>query len=769
MYKTVIENETFFKEYNSLTLENIKLNYDNNLLKSLIKNPKNQEDNYIVDLSEDDIKELKKFQKDIKSVQCYKYKRDDGLGRVYHNTNIQFMRGILRKTLLYEFYYDLDIKCCQPTILYNLCVYHNIECKNLKEFIDFGRDNYFTNGKSKGILKEVLKQNINKLIFTASTDDPVLIPIAREISAAIFELKNIYVDIYNTSLKINEENNKTYNLEGSFLAMLLQTVENRIITICYHELKKIGIQTGLILHDSLHIKKNKKIEDLEYLCIDLKKIIKEKFYNFDITFILKDFSNETLQNHHSIKELKKTNDKLICDAFYEFYKEKSPICIVKSDIYVCNEETNLWCINEKHSFRRVFENEEFQQFLLQEYNCKINFITAYQWDSLFKYIKTDYRFVKPKDFEFDNNPRILAFLNKKCICLDKFNKEKPWYVRDLNANDYCSMSTGYNYNDKDLDINKPIELIKNCFQDQDTAESYLLILGSCIYGELLYKKFFINKGAGNNGRSFIVSNILAPSLGCYHGTFNSDFFVSVESSGDIKDPQAILNKKRRLITLNEPKSSVAGRNNFWDQEKIKLYTGNDTITVRPLNSNDISQFQNIATIIGALNVNLKFKNIGAADRERLIIIPQDTYFTDDPKLPHEKKKLIDTEFMKQDKFKNSVLQMLLLYWTKFVNNNLQLKFSKQILDETEEQFADSIDIFLKNTIESSNNKDDFVIFDDLYNKYLEDYEGDYKFIKKQKQFKETLNQKRIICKKIDRNINGERINKFVILFYKFKD
>ena len=784
---TVLNNDEFFRTWSPLTLENLVLRYDKNLLDQLIKNPRDELGNFKVNITSDDLNHLKKFKQSTKSTQTYKYNQDDYIGRVYHSTCIQFMRSEIRKTLLYSFYYDLDIKSCQPTLLYNLCKYHGLKTDKLKDFIEKGRETFFENGIKNGIPKHELKNKINCCLFTCSSDDPVLEPIANEISDNLQFLKRTYPIIWENSLKQKKISNKDKKLNknnhhGTFLSFLLQTIENRIITIAYHELKKtFGINTGLILHDSLHIEKTKKFEELEKITLALNKIIKQKFFDFDITFVLKDFSNETLHNHQSLKYTNKLNEKLLCDAFYEFYKDKGcPITVVNNELYICDPSTNLWSKEKLNLFKDIFENEEFNFFLLYKLSSKVLFTKATEWVNLQKYFILDSRFVKPKDFDFDDKPDIIAFNNKKCIQLYKNNKTQTWLIRDLNPDDYCTMNTGYPLIDgggvngggvNGGGVDKgcpliPLILIKNCFQDDDTAETFLSILGSSIYGELLYKKFFISKGAGDNGRSFI-SNMLNKALGDYHGTFNADFFTSAENSSDLKNPEAIQNMKKRFITMNEPKASNKGYSNYFDTEKIKMYSGNDILKARLLNSNQIHEFINRATILSCLNKMLKISNIGGAERQRIFIIPQDTQFVDEPELPHQKRKLQDTSFINEVAFKNKVMFMLLSYWDKFVKNNLKLVLSQQILDTTDECLSDPIDLFLKKTVIKTNSADDFIPLSELYDEYEKTFDGDLKFIKKQKEFKETLLNKRFTIKLIDKKYkDGIRINCTAVLYSK---
>ena len=61
-----------------------------------------------------------------------------GWGRVNpkYGNSISLLRGALRHTICEGVYFDSDMVNAFPTILLNICEYHNMECKWLKKYID---------------------------------------------------------------------------------------------------------------------------------------------------------------------------------------------------------------------------------------------------------------------------------------------------------------------------------------------------------------------------------------------------------------------------------------------------------------------------------------------------------------------------------------------------------------------------------------------------------------------------------------------------------
>ena len=68
-----------------------------------------------------------------------KYKLSgNGYGRVtaVNSMTLGIVRGALRNVIAESFYYDIDMKNCHPTILYQLCVKHDISCPYLKVYVN---------------------------------------------------------------------------------------------------------------------------------------------------------------------------------------------------------------------------------------------------------------------------------------------------------------------------------------------------------------------------------------------------------------------------------------------------------------------------------------------------------------------------------------------------------------------------------------------------------------------------------------------------------
>lgn len=765
---TVIEN-SFFDHFRSISVENPKVILNTTLAKNIIKESKSSDGNYICKIDAEQKKQLKFLLK--ASKEEYGYKNEFKYGRVYHNSIIQFVPKIIRNTLLFSNFYDVDIKNCHPVLLYNLCIFHKIKCEALEDFVT-NRDIIFE-AESRNYSREKLKTQISTILYGGICELLIFKSLEKEVQSIIPKLIALYPDVYNfaeAKCKLRKSTKKYQdNFTPSFLSYLLTTIENRIITIAYDFFKKNKINTGLILHDGIFVSNQTSFDNYkEEIIPKLNNYIKENYYNFEINFIIKDFSTEILDGACELVETTVLNDKDLVNYFYEFYKDTKLIFFKKTEFYICNS-FNIWEKKDNEGYiKNLFELPEFNNYLLSEHDATNSFTTEKQFNNIFRLLKLDTRFYKDLgSFEFDKNPTLFSFSNGKCLILNKCNKDEPYKVRNIEGKDFISMTCGYDLpDDYNFETNclKYKDLITNMFQDLEVAENYLDLIGTSLYGELLVKGLVMSIGSGNNGGSFIAS-VYKNVFGDYYGTFNSSYFVDNGNNDGIRDPEAIGNAKKRMICVQEPNLQNGVQKLFLNVSKIKLYTGNDEFPVRLLNSNTIVLIRNRALIVIRSNGAIKVLKMDSALYGRLIMIPQNTEFVrnlENVLYDYQRVMLKDTAFVETDEFRLSILSLLLQHWIKFVNNDCDIKLCKTVQDFTDENNSDFISDFMKMNFPKTTDLDKFVKFDDIYEAYCDNTPDDKRM--SFKSFKQDLERKRYVITKIDKVIKKVRHNYLAVLY-----
>lgn len=180
---------------------------------------------------------------------------------------------------------------------------------------------------------------------------------------------------------------------------------------------------------------------------------------------------------------------------------------------------------------------------------------------------------KVKDFvanKLDTNINLLAFENG-VYDLDKGE------FRKIEATDYISITTGYDYNDKvDKEIVKEVRhLLKSLFLTDEMHDYVLNVLSSVLYGQNKFQEFYIFTGIGANGKS-ILQKLMAKSLGHYAKKVNTTTFTKANAKQN--ETSELHNAKGiRNVYCEEPKDT-----DKFISSRLKEYSGDNRVCTRGL-------------------------------------------------------------------------------------------------------------------------------------------------------------------------------------------
>lgn len=162
----------------------------------------------------------------------YKYAHWTNYGRRYAIRGIQGKKKEIRNFLLAgSNVKDYDISSAHPTILYYLCLKHNIRVKLLKDYV-FNKEEIIKNNFQQEVFN---KEDIKNLILTATnSDEPLFTPnkwikeYQEEMEFVREELKKVkdYKNILKDTQKIKQDKN---NQNSSFVNRILCSIESKII------------------------------------------------------------------------------------------------------------------------------------------------------------------------------------------------------------------------------------------------------------------------------------------------------------------------------------------------------------------------------------------------------------------------------------------------------------------------------------------------------------------------------------------------------------
>lgn len=258
--------------------------------------------------------------------------------------------GIKREARNYicnEFCIDLDIKNCLPTLLQQLCEKKGFVCKEL---------NYYVMNRDAVLQKYgVDKQYVCSLLFNKNQSG------MNQFFTNIhdFVYKRVIPGLQNDNeYKKFYQNRKKHakkkdNFEGSFISVVLQDIEVKIIQQVIAQLNQNGIQISAYMFDGLLLYKNDQLNE-EYLKT-LSNVVEEKL-GYKVDFIFKDM--EYPQYFDQLEDapdkfedsLKKNDD--YCYAI-SFLNNKDIVARDKDTKTLwLKDEDNTWTCDEKRKNER---------------------------------------------------------------------------------------------------------------------------------------------------------------------------------------------------------------------------------------------------------------------------------------------------------------------------------------------------------------------------------------------------------------------------------
>jgi len=478
---------------------------------------------------------LESYKREIKRGQVTKtYEmKDCGFGRLYPNgISAVYMPSLLRNYLFKGMYNDLDIINCHPTLLLNKFNEYKLKCNNLELYV-MNKDS---------ILKEYnfSKKDFMKVMYSADFQGPLFFKeINNDIQDLIEKLKKDYRDVYEYSEKY-----KSDNLEGSFLAYILQDTERKIILKAKEYISKKNIKIGAVIYDGLMYEKalinhddlssfifkeigqSVKFKDKEMACIPLDNLI----------------SNDKNLLKNSLSNSEKY---VIWKAKFEEYFFYMQI----PNLYYCTYYDSTIQMSSQELLDRLQYNPKFMEL----YNCEIQdtkCIDIWLLDPFKKsYEKIDFipRPLKCPDeiynlfkgFDRDNNPAI--------------ENEEAWDIYERYKDHLASGSKEV----KDFLIQKDIQMISSPGLKTGVI---IAIVGDNGTG----------KGTNNLLKTALIGtyNLEVKDIGQITGRFNSIASQKIEISYDEADSESIMksiSSLKHLSTSNTINIELKGKEIYVEQ------------------------------------------------------------------------------------------------------------------------------------------------------------------------------------------------------------
>lgn len=332
------------------------------------------------------------------------------------------------------------------------------------------------------------------------------------------------------------------------------------------------------------------------------------------------------------------DEKLLCDYFLESYGDNLICNYNKIYIYF----NGIWTEDNKGIIIQKFLRQEIQTLykrIIDNLN-KLLQTTDADCETITKNIKecskvlTNYGNQKNKNVWgliycelitkninneiFDTKKNLFCFTNK---AYDLTNN--TWIT--INKFDYILTTCGKDFIEPTKDqIDKVKSILKDIFPNEDYKKAYISVLKTGLTGNRP-EKFIVATGEGRNGKG-LLNDLFQHLLGDYYGILHLQLLTKELKSGANTELRNI--HKKRFLKATEPDS---GSNEKLRMSNIKALTGESTLKARGLYENNFD-IQIEATEILECN-KLPFISADGceAEKQRMVIIPFETTFTDDKK------------------------------------------------------------------------------------------------------------------------------------------
>lgn len=299
------------------------------------------------------------------------------------------------------------------------------------------------------------------------------------------------------------------------------------------------------------------------------------------------------------------------------------------------------------------------------------------------------------DVEFDKKNNIFQF-NNACYDIDIGSFVEP------EKKNYITISCGYSYDfgnrtfkqykiEKDEKYNKEINEIYDFYKSivDDNSDFLITFNSTGLQRENIEQKALMCYGSGRNGKGMMV-NLQKNALGNYFGDIKMDYFTTYDKSADAPNTNLYDCKHSRFIMASEvDEDNHNNKQQSIVASKFKRLTGGDTIQIRKVFDKQQTSF-----VFGQLCMlvnSIPAMPTDVAMRERMIILPFEYNFVDNPTQKHHKK--VDRtlgEKFKSDKYKQGYIRILMSHYKKYKSNGLIIP--KKVKDKTNEVFNDMNEI-----------------------------------------------------------------------------
>ncbi len=309
--------------------------------------------------------------------------------------------------------------------------------------------------------------------------------------------------------------------------------------------------------------------------------------------------------------------------------------------------------------------------------------------------------------------------------------------REGRPDDYITMNTDVcqiNYKKYDLESSEEIKEIEKYFEqvlvDTEKRNFFLTLIASCLEGQNINNIFPILTGNGSNAKTLTLG-FIEQTFGMYAGKLNCAFLTQKRNRSNSASPEY-----HGIIDCRIVSSEESDTTDELNTAIIKDITGNGKVTSRTLYQSKMTSKIPQFTPFLICNELPNIKSNDGGTWRRIVVIPFDSKFVDDPQDPKwshlENVFKVDRNLkLKMDSWHEPFVYMLIHKYYKLYKENGKNLIPPECVKAYTNKYKDDNDLFqpfIEIYIDTTGCRNDCIKIRDLYQRVLvwfrENFQGE---------------------------------------------
>jgi len=537
---------------------------------------------------------------------------------------LQSLQREVRQTICHEIYDDIDMNNAIGCILIGFCETNKINCDGIKHYVK-NRDECLGKFMSKYKLS---RDNAKKALIKILLGGGKFLKIKKTGETIEYENDQLAQMLYDDSVKIKNflktsekykseldlvikrrtKQGKAYNFEGSLLADIIFTEENKLLmkTINFLKKEKKSIKNIVLIFDGFQIPKTENCTGKDFL-INLSEFV-SKDTNYNIIFSKKEMTdmiditkydvNPDLDAEFEHKKYYCSTNTQCADIILDLIQNKVKNCA--DVIWMKRESIGVWTDDLKRIKNEIIDSilsNDFWHIDAKKGQLNKSYRDAEDiYKTIINKLFVDKKY-RDDDFYFNivNKIKNKIFFKDGYIELIDNGKWINRYYKDLQEEDKY---TFVRINRKIPDFKKVTEnakkdlndrILKPILGDETSVINYLSHYARAITANFEDKQGVITCSERDSGKG-VITLLVKNTFGKYVGEISSDHFIieRMRAAHDAKK-YAFLYEKRHchILIANESTTGIGKNDIYWDGAVFKRFlSGGDTVEIRPLYENE---------------------------------------------------------------------------------------------------------------------------------------------------------------------------------------